>query len=223
MSVYTHTDADGDRLEIEDESAYGRAEVTARNKDDDAVTIYVSKEDAPRVALELLKAAGHKEDDRHPDSYGITMTSLKLKIQRAEERKARAAEEAKKAEEEATAKAAEDAKLDAEALKLYRAATSAPFSSFLTTTARNTWRQAALEARKIHAPAPELPRFEVLQECSIAHRGWGVADHELGRFYPYYDESAARRALPTFERGETLVGFMHYRPLHASLRRGAAK
>jgi hypothetical protein len=56
--VFTHKDADGDRLEMTDYGPEAAVVVAVTGSTRERVGVHVAKDDAPRVALELLRAAG---------------------------------------------------------------------------------------------------------------------------------------------------------------------
>ncbi|QOP65111.1 hypothetical protein PQE12_gp51 [Arthrobacter phage Adumb2043] len=130
MTDFTHTDDDGDSIEIESDPDHARAVVSS----EDGRAVYVPKDDAPAVALAILTAAG------------ITAKSAGGYDERAAWLLNRVAESraAEKAAKEA------EAKLEAEALALLNAATDSCYTAFAHDAIRDTWLRAARRARELH-------------------------------------------------------------------------
>lgn len=143
LPVFKHRDADGDSLHVAPAShsfgAQGPGEaayVTAGRSG-----TFVAKDDAPAVAVAILKAAGHTGDSGG-DRVAHAIRNLEREL-------------AERAEKEAAA--ADARKLDAEALELYRAAAVIPSLAVtdparLTPEALNRWRRVARKARTLNAP-----------------------------------------------------------------------
>lgn len=147
----TVTDADGDSLTIAPAPKIGiayHAEGALVSRKDDArpgyfsgesIGVFVSKEEAPAVALAILVSAGI-----NPDSHGSTLESAAAALASIFAKQDRAA------------------KLDAEAVELANAAYGAldldlveSLDDVASPHARESWRAVAKAARKIAAKAAE--------------------------------------------------------------------
>ena len=189
--AFTLTDPDGDKLTVE--STYverHKARVAEVDLEDAPCTVYVTKDDAPALALAVLEAAGWTTG---PHGYAQAVSILKDGIA------------ARKAREEA------NKELDAEALKLLNAATGENYVSLSNVgTIADFWRRAARKAREIHAPAPEpkpAPKapekapgaryalVEYLRKLN-GETGWGIFDREKDTVAPFgFARTAAAKAL----------------------------
>ncbi|WIC90204.1 hypothetical protein SEA_VROOMVROOM_54 [Arthrobacter phage VroomVroom] len=135
-----YVDEDGDRMIIEDsgeDGAYVKAYDSGVN---------VAREDAPEIALAILERAGWTEKNTRiaGDAHDVAMARHYLRTVVDRTAKARAQDEAEKAEEAA---------LDAEALKLYNGAyglSSPRWSAHIDNASRERWRNAARAARQMH-------------------------------------------------------------------------
>jgi hypothetical protein len=148
MSTYTHTDSDGDTLEING-SPDVLALLTIYNGPDDAASVLVPNADAPRVALELLKAAGRKLSDRDSTNnvdanVGVAISHLETALNWQDHEAE--AEAARKAE----AEAADKAKLDQEAETLWLAASPESKWNLVPENTKVRYRRVALAARELH-------------------------------------------------------------------------
>ncbi|AYN59138.1 hypothetical protein HOU52_gp53 [Arthrobacter phage Yang] len=126
MTMFTYTDADGDKLNVQTSGGH-KDTAWVRNPGDSAV--HVSKADAPAVALAILEAAGWEA--KVASTVG--------------------AEEAVYALREHVRDTAQEAELAAEALALLNAATDSCYADFPNETVREVWRRAARRAREIHS------------------------------------------------------------------------
>jgi hypothetical protein len=138
MSTYTHTDPDGDKLTINE---YTDEVILGIETVNDYLNFSISKADAPRVALELLKAAGRtKEDADSTDSVdahvGVAIRRLEAALEFAE--------------------AVDKAKLDQEADTL-RVTVADGLLTWDETyeDEREHWRNVALAARELHKDGNE--------------------------------------------------------------------
>lgn len=168
---YEFTDADGDRILIQNRHRTVPDEAHVAAKDG----VFIPRDEAPAAALALLEAAGWTTG---PHGFAKAVEILRDGVKAREERKLTAA------------------KLDAEALKLFNAATESGFREFPNDTVRETWRRAARRARELHsgkpeapapAPKPEKPRFALVEYIRGEKRehGFGILDRRTGRVAPF--------------------------------------
>ncbi|WVX88042.1 hypothetical protein SEA_TFORTROY_54 [Arthrobacter phage TforTroy] len=129
-------DKDGDEIGVE--PAYDPSLGAFVKTTEDGV--FVAKEDAPAVALAILKAAGHTADP-----MGVAVPRAVYLLATHEERIAKDKEEA------ARAAKADEEKLAAEALDLFNATTEHNFADFPNGAVRDVWLRAARRAREIHS------------------------------------------------------------------------
>lgn len=182
-AMFTHTDAEGDALVIRDGGSRGALVDMVNVDGNDGV--YVNADEAPEVALALLKTAGIEPNE---DGNPLEVAALFLAQAVAE-----------------LAEALEESGLEDEALALLRAATGEHFVE-LPGMAREFWLNAARKARELHAPAPEKapePRFSVRIAKGRPGTYWIVYDAEKDRVYPFGHggESSARKALRELNSG----------------------
>ncbi|CCQ44337.1 hypothetical protein ARTSIC4J27_261 [Pseudarthrobacter siccitolerans] len=139
--VFTHVDEDGDWLTVEHQMT-DSGEPVAELDTDANRTVYVTREDAPNVALAILKAAGWEADALgNPVNHAVR--GLAKYIEDRNEAKEAEALEALRLETE---------KLDGEALALLNAATGEHFKALPEThNVAKFWRAAAIKAREIHS------------------------------------------------------------------------
>lgn len=130
-AMFTHTDAEGDSLVIRDGGERGALVDMVNVDGNDGV--YVNADEAPEVALALLKTSGIEPNE---DGTPLEVAALFLAEAVAE------LNEALKEDEEA---------LEAEALALFNAATDARWIDFPFTLVRETWIKAARRARELHS------------------------------------------------------------------------
>lgn len=135
--TFTHTDADGDWIKICPAITTGRSRAVLKSY---SPSIYVTTDDAPRVAVELLKAAGWK-----PTLLG---TAIDAKMSKALELLSEVAEHFEEKEREA----AEYDELKAEALKLYNIFNDRPSDSEwpIRVPEMGRWVETAKMARVLH-------------------------------------------------------------------------
>lgn len=133
MTDFRHTDHDGDELQIVS-SAIESNGASVRSEHGNAV--YVSRDEAPAVALAILEAAGWESRiDSHLNAEAAVY-ALRRHVEHAAAVKAKADEEAKLAQE---------------ALYLLNAACDTCYVDFPNETVRETWLRAARRAREIHS------------------------------------------------------------------------
>lgn len=137
-TIYTHTDKDGDQIEVVTYPDDPAPTIIATGQDRWA-EVEFTEEDAPALALAILEAAGYTgfSDEGHME---FAMRGLRAYIFEQAERKAEA-EEAKK--------------LDEEALTLFNAfrterrlSTHAKITDITGT--EEAWREVARKARELH-------------------------------------------------------------------------
>ncbi|QIG58530.1 hypothetical protein PQE18_gp52 [Arthrobacter phage DrSierra] len=131
-AMFTHTDAEGDSLVIRDGGERG-ALVDLLNGPD-TYGAYVNADEAPEVALALLKTAGIE-----PSEDGNPLEAAAYFLAEAVAELAEAMKEA------------DDAELEAEALALFNAATESNYAYFPLDLVRNTWLRTARKARELHS------------------------------------------------------------------------
>lgn len=129
MTTFTHTDGYGDSLTVEADAHNGAA---VRSEHGNAV--YVSREEAPAVALAVLDAVGLVP--RFPGNGQIAEGKLYA---------------AAALLQESVLEEAEAPELDREALALLNAATESGYADFPNETVRECWLRAARAARQIHS------------------------------------------------------------------------
>jgi hypothetical protein len=133
---YTATDADGDKLTVSPSPEIGIARrkegalVQTVGASPASIGVFVSKEEAPRVALAVLISAGI-----NPDAHGNALESAAATLASIQARQERAA------------------KLEADALELYNALTASTNGPALVSfdglpATREAWLQVAKTARK---------------------------------------------------------------------------
>jgi hypothetical protein len=137
---YIYTDQDGDRLMIAppiSASKVGCATVSMV----ESPTVFVNKEDAPRVAAELLRAAGWQ-------GYSVVMVGgvVESNVGMAIDYLEAAASDFDRRKHEQ----AEQAELEAEALKLYNTVQGRTCTDFPVGMAYGPWVEAAKVARQMH-------------------------------------------------------------------------
>lgn len=143
---FTHEDEDGDQIFVGD-LAPDRASIATTD------TVYVDKEDAPALALALLRSAGWDSTDPDVAAFAQFVDDVNTAIEHEKFRLAQI-----EADIDRQIAAAEAAQLDYEALTLLNAAIAAsgrePFASLEATQSSSTrdfWRAAARKAREIHS------------------------------------------------------------------------
>ncbi|WGH21233.1 hypothetical protein SEA_OBITOO_57 [Arthrobacter phage ObiToo] len=135
MTDFKHTDQDGDHMEVTDSVRLDdHAYVVAV----DGPGVFVSKADAPAVALAILEAAGWTAEASPISASrpGNAVYALRKHVEEAKE------EAARKADEEA---------LDREALELLNAATESSYPTMPDNVIGSVWRRAARRARELHS------------------------------------------------------------------------
>jgi hypothetical protein len=134
---FTHEDEDGDQIFVGD-LTQDRASIVTTD------TVYVDKEDAPALALAILRSTGW--DTQFVEDMNAAIENEKARLAQIE------------ADIDRAIAAAEAAQLDYEALTLLNAAIAAsgrePFASLAATQSSSTrdfWRAAARKARELHS------------------------------------------------------------------------
>ncbi|WGH20342.1 hypothetical protein SEA_MAGUCO_50 [Arthrobacter phage MaGuCo] len=190
----TFTDRDGDDLRVE---TAGPAEFGAyiKTPDDGA---YASRDDAPAVALAILRAAGFTDrtGGGNETPYFVARAVRNLTSYAANQARQAEAEAEKLAADKAAAEKADAEKLDAEALALWQASPGGRGDTRLPVAVRDKYRAIARAARALHNPEPDAapvkPRFQVIDHDGDPY----VVDNEKRRAWRFGLESTAREYLP---------------------------
>lgn len=129
MTTFMHTDGYGDSLTVEADAHNGAA---VRSEHGNAV--YVSREEAPAVALAVLDAVGLAP--RFPGNGQIAEGKVYA---------------AAALLQEAVLEEAEAPEIEREALALLNAATESAYEGFPNESVRECWTRAARAARELHS------------------------------------------------------------------------
>ncbi|UIW13310.1 hypothetical protein SEA_CREWMATE_58 [Arthrobacter phage Crewmate] len=135
MTDFKHTDQDGDHMEVTDSVRLDdHAYVVAV----DGPGVFVSKADAPAVALAILEAAGWTSSTSS-DPAALPANAVYTLRRHVEEA------------EKAAKLAADEEALDREALELLNAATESSYPTMPDNVIGSVWRRAARKARELHS------------------------------------------------------------------------